>query len=229
MFSLNKFEEIFTFDYFKYLLGCAKLSLIIAVCSVFFGVLFGTLIAACKISRNKFLKGFATVYIDVIRGTPMLLQLMLFYFGLPMLFPKYGLMNFSTQVLITGVIGISFNSSAYSAELIRSGIESIDKGQWEAALSLGFSRRKTMKLIILPQAFKRIIPPMVSEFITLIKDSSLLSSFGAVELLMGAKTIGAKYYNYVIPLCMAGIIYLIMTSIVSFISRIVERKLNSND
>ncbi|MDO4941080.1 MAG: amino acid ABC transporter permease [Erysipelotrichaceae bacterium] len=226
---MNKFAEIFTLDYFKYLFGCAKLSLILAICSVFFGTLFGTLLAACKISRNKFLRGFATVYIDIIRGTPMLLQLMLFYFGLPQLVPGYGNMAFSTQVLITGIIGMSFNSSAYSAELIRSGIESIDKGQWEAALSLGLSRRKAMTLIILPQAFKRIIPPMVSEFITLIKDSSLLSSFGAVELLMGAKTIGAKYYSYIIPLCMAGLIYLLMTSVVSFLSRKLERKLNEND
>ena len=225
---MNKFSEIFTLDYFIYLIKCARISIIVALCSVVFGTLIGTLLAACKISKNKPLKYIATVYIDIVRGTPMMLQLMLFYFGLPLMIKGYSNMAFSTQVMITGIVGMSLNSGAYSAELIRSGIESIDVGQWEAAKSLGLNRRKTMTLIILPQAFKRIIPPMVSEFITLIKDSSLLSSFGAVELLMGAKTIGAKYYSYIIPLCMAGLIYLTLTSFVSFLSRRIEKRLNND-
>lgn len=225
---MNKFSEIVTLDYFIYLFKCAKVSVIVALSSVLLGTLIGTLLAASKISKNKVLKILATVYIDIVRGTPMMLQLMLFYFGLPMMIKGYTNMPFSTQVMITGIVGMSLNSGAYSAELIRSGIESIDKGQWEAAKSLGLSRKKTMTLIILPQAFKRIIPPMVSEFITLIKDSSLLSSFGAVELLMGAKTIGAKYYSYILPLVMAGLIYLTLTTIVSFISRRLEKRLNND-
>lgn len=225
---MNKFSEIFTLDYFLYLLKCAKVSLTLALCSVILGTIIGTLLAACKISSKKPLKLFATIYIDIIRGTPMMLQLMLFYFGLPLMIKSYSNMSFSTQVLITGIVGMSLNSGAYSAELIRSGIESIDKGQWEAAKSLGLSKRKTMTLIILPQAFKRIIPPMVSEFITLIKDSSLLSSFGAVELLMGAKTIGAKYYSYIFPLVMAGLIYLTLTSFIAFLSRKLEKRLNND-
>ena len=226
---MTKFKEIFTIEYFGYLLKCARLSLLLAFSSVFFGTLIGTLLAAMKISKNKVLKFIATVYIDVVRGTPMLLQIMLFYFGLPVFVPGYSNLSFSTQILITGIIGMSLNSAAYSAELIRSGIESIDKGQWEAAKALGLSSSQTMKLVILPQAFKRIVPPMVSELITLIKDSSLLSSFGAVELLMGAKTIGSHFYSYIIPLCMAGMIYLVLTSIISALSRLLERKLSFYD
>lgn len=225
---MNKFSEIFTLEYFIYLLKCARVSIIVALCSVIFGTIIGTLLAACRISNNKVLKSIATVYIDIVRGTPMMLQLMLFYFGLPLMIKGYSNMPFSTQVMITGIVGMSLNSGAYSAELIRSGIESIDVGQWEAAKSLGLNRKKIMTLIILPQAFKRIIPPMVSEFITLIKDSSLLSSFGAVELLMGAKTIGSKYYSYIIPLIMAGLIYLTLTTIVAFLSRKLEKRLNND-
>lgn len=225
---MNKFSEIFTLEYFIYLLKCARVSIIVALCSVIFGTIIGTLLAACRISNNKVLKSIATVYIDIVRGTPMMLQLMLFYFGLPLMIKGYSNMPFSTQVMITGIVGMSLNSGAYSAELIRSGIESIDVGQWEAAKSLGLNRKKIMTLIILPQAFKRIIPPMVSEFITLIKDSSLLSSFGAVELLMGAKTIGSKYYSYIIPLIMAGLIYLTLTTIVAFLSRKLEKGLNND-
>ena len=124
---------------------------------------------------------------------------------------------------------MSINSGAYSAELIRSGIESIDVGQWEAGKSLGLSRFKIMKLIILPQAFKRIIPPMVSEFIVLIKDSSLVSSIGATELLKGSQILGSRYYNYIIPLFMAAIVYLFMTLTISMLAKRLEKRMKVYD
>lgn len=223
------FQKIVTIENFTFLIKASGMSLLLAACSVIIGTLLGTMIAAMKISKNKILKLIASVYVEIIRGTPMLLQLMIFFFGLPQIIPGYSSLSFSTQVFLTGVIGMSINSGAYSAELIRSGIESIDIGQWEAGKSLGLSHHKIMTLIILPQAFKRIIPPLVSEFIVLIKDSSLVSSLGATELLKGAQILGANYYSYVIPLCMAAVIYLFMTVTISTIAKQIEKRLKAYD
>ena len=222
-------EKIITIENISFLISCAKNSLILAVISIVFGLIIGTITAACKISHNKLLRIIANIYIEFIRGTPMLLQLFIFFFGLPQLIPGYSSLAFSTQVFIAGVVGMSINSGAYSAELIRSGIESIDVGQWEAGKSLGLSRFKIMKLIILPQAFKRIIPPMVSEFIVLIKDSSLVSSIGATELLKGSQILGSRYYNYIIPLFMAAIVYLFMTLTISMLAKRLEKRMKVYD
>ena len=124
---------------------------------------------------------------------------------------------------------MSINSGAYSTELIRSGINGVDKGQWEACETLGLTHLQTMKLVILPQAFKRIVPPMISEFITLIKDSSLISCIGAVELLKGSQVIGAEYFDVMSPYCLAAIFYLIMTISISYLGRYVEGKLAESD
>ena len=117
----------------------------------------------------------------------------------------------------------------YQTELIRSGIQGVDKGQWEACETLGISYKTMMKEIILPQAFKQIVPPMVSEFIMLIKDSSLISNIGALELLYAAQVLGKKYYNYLDPLIIAAAMYLILTVLVSWLSKKIERRLAVSD
>ena len=124
---------------------------------------------------------------------------------------------------------MSINSGAYSTELIRSGIMGVDKGQWEACEVLGLNYSQTMKLVILPQAFKRIVPPIVSEFITLIKDSSLISVLGATELLYSAQILGANTFNLIPPLLMSAVFYLIMTLTTSYFARKIERKLSESD
>ena len=124
---------------------------------------------------------------------------------------------------------MSINSGAYTTELIRSGINGVDKGQWEACETLGLSTTQTMKLVILPQAFKRIVPPLISEFITLIKDSSLISTIGAVELLKSAQILGTQYFDAVSAYCIAAIFYLIMTLSISYLGRYIEGKLAVSD
>ena len=128
-----------------------------------------------------------------------------------------------------GAYGAVINCGAYTSELIRSAIQAVDKGQWEASETLGLGYIQMMRYIILPQAFKRIIPPMVSEFITLIKDSSLLSTIGVVELLQAAKTIGTRTYNYVPPLLMASVIYLALTLTISRFSKRLEERMALSD
>ncbi len=213
----------------QYMLKGALMSVVVAVCSLFFGTILGVLGAAAKMSRNKFIKMLGGVYVQIIRGTPMMLQILFFYLGGPVIWKFLFGRVFTPNPFVVGIIAISINSGAYSTELIRSAIQSIDKGQWEASKALGLTYKQMMKLVILPQSFKRILPPFISEFITLIKDSSLLSSIGAVELLTSAKVLGANYYNYIVPLCMASVVYLVMTMTISYFANKLERRLAESD
>ena len=193
------------------------------------GCVIGILFAAAKLSKSKVLRVIGNIYVEIFRGTPMLLQVLFFYLGVPVLYQRITGTRMSADPYIVGLIALSCNSGAYQTELIRSGIQSVDKGQWEAGETLGISYPVVMKEIILPQAFKLIIPPLVSEFITLIKDSSLISNIGALELLYSAQVLGKRYYDYLDPLILAGIMYLCMTVVTSYLSRKVERRMAQSD
>ena len=223
------FKSILTKANLLYMLKAAGMSVEIAVCSVIIGTILGILSAVCKISRNKLLRGIATAYVEIIRGTPMLLQVLFLFLGFPTLYRLLTGSGLSPNPVTIGIIAMSINSGAYSTELIRSAINAIDKGQWEAGMALGLSKGDVMKKIILPQAFKRIVPPMVNEFIVLIKDSSLISTIGGIELLKSAQILGARYYNYLVPLIAASVMYLIMTLTISFFANKLERRLSESD
>lgn len=225
----SAFGSIFTPENLLFLLKGAIISLLIAALSLLIGFVFGVLGASAKISNNKILRGIANVYVEVIRGTPMLLQIMIIFNVVPIIISQITGEVFRMNYYLIGIVAMSINSGAYTTELIRSGINGIDKGQWEACLTLGLSRWQTMRFVILPQAFKRIIPPLVSEFITLIKDSSLISVIGAVELMNSAKVIGTQYYEYMSPYCLAAVYYLIMTLTISYFAKRLERKLAVSD
>ncbi|MBQ3384462.1 MAG: amino acid ABC transporter permease [Erysipelotrichaceae bacterium] len=221
--------SIITPEIFAYLIRGAGMSLLIAAVATAMGLILGTLGAAAKLSRNKFLNALASVYVEVFRGTPMIMQITFAFLALPALVTLILGRPIRFNPLITGIAAISINSGAYTTELIRSGINGVDKGQFEAADTLGLTYRQKMRLVILPQAFKQILPPLVSEFITLIKDSSLLSTIGVVELMKSATTVGANYYAYLPPLTVASGIYLVMTLVISAISKLIERRLAVSD
>ena len=208
-------EKYLTPDNITFMLQAAVVSVVIAALALTFGLCLGILGAAGRISKNKVAHGIATFYVETIRGTPMMLQILFFYLGVPS--------------IVRSITGNPFNSGAYTTELIRSAIQAVDAGQWEASRTLGLGYRQMMRFIILPQAFKRIIPPLVSEFITLIKDSSLLSTIGVVELLQSAKTIGTYTYNYVPPLLMASVVYLALTLTISRFSSKLEERMALSD
>ncbi|MBQ3375217.1 MAG: amino acid ABC transporter permease [Erysipelotrichaceae bacterium] len=220
---------IITPEIFIYLLKGAGMSLFIAAIATTMGLILGTLGAAAKLSRSRFLNFIASVYVEVFRGTPMMMQITFAFLALPALVTLILGKPIRFNPLVTGIAAISINSGAYTTELIRSGINGVDKGQFEAADTLGLTYRQKMKLVILPQAFKQILPPMVSEFITLIKDSSLLSTIGVVELMKSATTVGANYYAYLPPLTVASGIYLVLTLVISAISKVIERRLAVSD
>ena len=218
-----------TADNLIFLLQGAGKSLLLAACALFFGLILGVLGAAAKISKHKILRLIGNVYVELIRGTPMLLQILFLYIAFPLLMRSITGERFIPDPYVCGAIAMSINSGAYSTELIRSGIMGVDKGQWEACEVLGLNYTQTMKLIILPQAFKRIIPPIVSEFITLIKDSSLISVLGATELLYSAQILVANTFNLIPPLLASAVLYLIMTLTTSYFARKIERRLSVSD
>ncbi len=225
----SAFDEIFTVSNLLFLLKGAGISLGLAAISLFFGLILGIIGAACKISKNRLLQIIANVYVEVIRGTPMLLQIYLIFNVVPMIVSSFTGEAFRMNYYVIGIIAMSINSGAYQVELIRSGINGVDKGQWEACETIGLSYFQTLRFVILPQAFKRIIPPLVSEFITLIKDSSLISCIGAIELMNASRVLGNQYYEYMTPYCLAGVYYLVMTLTISQISKALERKLSESD
>ena len=221
--------SIITKDIWIYLLKGAGLSVMIAAIAVIMGIVLGTLGAAGKMSRHKIFNIIAGAYVELFRGTPMMMQITFAFLALPALITLILGHPVRFNPLVTGIVAIGVNSGAYTTELIRSGINSIDIGQFEAADTLGLSYKQKMSKIILPQAFKVILPPLVSEFITLIKDSSLLSTIGVVELMKSATTVGANYYAYLPPLTAASLIYLVLNLIVSYSSKILEKRLAASD
>ncbi|MDD5792313.1 MAG: amino acid ABC transporter permease [Erysipelotrichaceae bacterium] len=226
---IEAFIKIFTTENILFMLKGARISLLIAICGTGMGIVLGVIAAILKISRNRFLNLIGGLYVEIIRGTPMLLQLSFFYLGVPALYQQLTGNYWSAPALLVGIVAIAINSGAYSCELIRSAINSIDKGQWEAGMSIGLSRNEIMKEIILPQSFKRILPPLANEFIVLIKDSSLVSTIGVVDLMKSSTILGTKYYNYFVPMIGTAIVYLTLTLITSKLTSIMERRLAESD
>ena len=166
------FAEVFTSENIIYLAKGALLSLLIAAISLLLGLILGVIGASGKRSKHIVPRAIANFYVEVIRGTPLLLQILLIFSVIPSIYTAITGTVLRINVYLIGIIALSLNSGAYQTELIRSGINGVDKGQWEACETLGLSTKQAMRFVILPQAFKRIVPPVTSEFITLIKDSS---------------------------------------------------------
>ncbi len=222
-------SKFLTAENIGFLLQGAGLSLALAFGALVIGMVIGVILASAKLSKVKIFNWLASIYVELFRGTPMLLQIFFFYLGVPVLIRMITGVRIRMDVTVVALIALSLNSGAYQTELIRSGIQGVEKGQWEACETLGISYWTMMLKVILPQAFKRIIPPMVSEFITLIKDSSLASCIAVGELMYNTQVLGARYYNYLYPLVIAAVIYLCMTLVISWIARRLERRLAVSD
>jgi arginine/lysine/histidine/glutamine transport system substrate-binding/permease protein len=207
------------------LLKGAGVTLLLTVLSFSFGLLGGTALAMVLQAPWAFAHRLCRIYIDFFRGTPMLVQLFLIYFGLPALLQSMEL-PFTINRLAAAVIALSLNVAAYLAETLRSGIESIDRGQWEAADALGFSPVERMRCIVAPQAIRRILPPLANEFITLIKDTSLAAVIGFDELFrQGQLMVATSYRAFEIYIAVA-LIYLVMTTTASILFKRLEARMH---
>ena len=204
---------------FPLLLEGAFITIEITTISVGLGGLFGLIVCLMRIAGPAVIRFLARVYVDFLRGTPLLVQIFMIYFALP------SLLGQRIDPFIAAIAACSLNSAAYIAEIFRSGIESIDKGQMEAGRSLGLSWAQTMRLIILPQAFKRIVPLLGNEFIAMLKDSSLVSVIGFEELTRrGQLIISRTYASFEIWLVVA-LLYLFLTFLISRLVAYMERRL----
>lgn len=223
------FNKVFTIENIVFLFKGAMVSLLIAVIALIFGLILAIINNAFKRSGNRILKGISDIYVTIIRGTPLLVQILVIYSVIPALYTVFTGKVLRINTIVIGMIAMSINSGAYQTELLRSGISSVDKGQWEAASALCLSGSTTLKKIILPQAFKIIVPPLISEFITLFKDSSLLSCIGVVELLKASQILGTNYYDVMSPYLLAMIYYLTVTIIITKIGNVIEKRLAESD
>ena len=208
---------------FPLLLLGAGVTIKITVMSVALGVLIGLFVGIARICRVRPLRFLAAVYVDFFRGTPLLVQIFLFYFAVPVITGQ----RIDPYVAAVGSCGI--NSGAYVAEIVRAGIQSIDDGQMEAGRSLGMTWAQTMRYIIVPQAIKRVIPPLGNEFIALLKDSSLVSVIGFEELTRRGQLIIAKTYGSLEIWFSVAIIYLVMTLSISRLVAYLEKRYNTDD
>ncbi|MFC4736792.1 amino acid ABC transporter permease [Bacillus daqingensis] len=221
---LENLQEIFSSPHYTntlpFLWRGMQLTLLVTFVGVFIGFIIGSLIGLMRLSKNKVVYGIATVYIEAFRGTPILVQALFLYFG----FSDFLGINFTA--IQAGILVIALNAGAYIAEIVRGGVESIDKGQMEAGRSMGMTSTQTMRYIIWPQAFKRMIPPLGNQFIISLKDTSIFAviSLGEMTYLMRqyVSTTGDPFVPYIM-LCLG---YLIITIPSMVILRRVERRLD---
>ncbi|HWL12628.1 MAG TPA: amino acid ABC transporter permease [Ureibacillus sp.] len=206
-----------------YILEGIGVTLQIVVCATIIGLVLGILLALCKIGTIKPLKWFAEFYTSIFRGTPLVLQLMIIYYAMPQI------IGFNIEAMPAAIIAFGLNSAAYISEIIRAGINAVDKGQQEAAKALGVPYGKMMKDIILPQAMKNILPSLMNEFITLNKESAIVTVIGALDIMRRAYVVGGDTFRYLEPLLIAGIIYYIMTLVLTFLGKMIEKRMRRSD
>jgi polar amino acid transport system permease protein len=214
-------DKYFNIDYglqfLPHLLYAARLTILLSLAGEFFGIIIGLAMALMRLSHHRLIRAPAVLYINLFRGTPLLVQLMFIYFALPFA-------GVNLEPIQAGMVGLALNSGAYVAEIFRAGIQSVHRGQMEAARSLGMSHAQAMRYVILPQAFRVVIPPLTNEFVALLKDSSLASVILVQELAYQMRALASATYNLT-SYTMAAALYLIMTLPLSRLSNYLEKKL----
>lgn len=210
-------------DDYLFILRGIPVTLLFTLLSVLFGLIWATVLSLLKISIFKPFQWFANAYTSIFRGTPLLLQLAIIYYATPQL------IGYDITALQAGVATFTLNSGAYMSETIRAGIQAVDKGQSEASMSLGVPYPLMMKDVILPQALKNILPALVNETVSLLKDSSLVSTVGVVEILRAAQIVGSNKYIYFEPLLIAGVIYYVLVMALTSGASTLERRLKRSE
>lgn len=227
--KISKFIDIFWNNngYAKVVEGLQN-TLIIAISGLLIGIVIGTLIATVRVLPKykrlpRILNGFCSFYVALFRGTPMVVQLLVFYY---VLLPIIGWNITGVQVALL-VFGL--NSGAYISEIMRSGIQSVDPGQMEAARAVGFTFGTSMIKIVIPQAVKNILPTLGNEFITLIKETSVVSFVGAADLYVAFSYIGSNSYEFMVPYLVMALIYIVLVLVISLLIKLMERSLKKSD
>ncbi|PRY83172.1 ABC transporter substrate-binding protein/permease [Alkalibacterium olivapovliticus] len=211
-------DDGFVASYWEYFWDGTLITLLISALGVIFGLIIGSLLALMRLSKQVLVRFPATAYVEFVRGTPLLIQVMFIYFASGMFF--------NLPALIAGIIAVSLNSGAYIAEIIRGGINSVNKGQDEAARSLGMSKKQTMRHIVFPQALKNIWPALGNEFITIIKESSIVSVIGVGELIFQTRVVRSISFQGILPLFVTMLIYFVLTYTLTKLLNFYEGRMN---
>lgn len=204
-------------------------TLLLTLLALVFAMVIGLIFALCNVSRVKALNVVGTIYVDAIRGVPLIVLAYFIYFGFPQGMKLLGFTNFRLPALQAGTIALAMNCGAYMAEIFRAGIQSIDKGQMEAARSLGLPYGKSMRRVILPQAFKVMVPSIINQFIITLKDTSILSVIGYPELTNMGKTISGNTFKSLQTWAIVGIFYMVVIITLSKVAKVIERRLKKNE
>lgn len=212
--------------YGSMLLGALGKTLLLTLLSLVFAMIIGLIFSLMNVGKNRFLNFVGVMYVDGVRGVPLIVLAYFIYFGLPAGIKMLGVQDFRLTALQAGTIALAMNCGAYMAEIIRAGIESVDKGQMEASRSLGLNYRLSMQTIVLPQAIRTMIPSIINQFIITLKDTSILSVIGFPELTNMGKTISGNTFKSLETWAIVGIMYMIVIITLSKIAKKIERRMN---
>lgn len=212
--------------YWSMLLQAMGKTLLLCLLSLIFAMVIGMVFALMNVGRNRAMNLVGTVYVDAVRGVPLIVLAYFIYFGVPSGVKMLGIQNFRLSALQAGTIALSMNCGAYMAEIIRAGIESVDKGQMEASRSLGLTYGKSMRLVVLPQAIRTMIPSIINQFIITLKDTSILSVIGFPELTNMGKTISGNTFKSLETWAIVGIMYMVVIVTLSKVAKRIERRVS---
>ncbi len=221
----GKIDGAFIAQWAPYILGGVPLTIIISVASIAVAIVLATLGSLGRLSGNAVIYGIASFYVSLVRGTPLIVQLLFFYLALPQIWEGFA----SIDLVVLGISALAFNYGAYMTEIFRAGIQAVPRGQLEAAAALGMHERTTMRRIVLPQAIRIITPAIGNEFIAMIKDSALVSIITVQELLWRAQEIGQSHFRSLDTLLLAALVYWILTIILSLFQDRLEKRMAESE
>ncbi len=208
------------------LFGALGKTLLLTLLSLFFAMILGMIFALMNVGKNRFLNLLGTVYVDAVRGVPLMVLAFFIYFGIPAGIKGMGIQDFRLSALQAGTMALALNCGAYMAEIIRAGIESVDKGQMEASRSLGLTYGKSMRLVVLPQAIRTMVPSIINQFIITLKDTSILSVIAFPELMNMGKIISGNTGMVLQTWTIVGLMYMVVIITLSKIAKRIERRVN---
>lgn len=211
--------------YWNMLLSAMGKTLLLTLLSLIFAMIIGMIFALMNVGKNRAFNLIGTVYVDAVRGVPLIVLAYFIYFGVPSGIKMLGIQDFHLTALQAGTIALSMNCGAYMAEIIRAGIESVDKGQMEASRSLGLSYAKSMRLVVIPQAIRTMIPSIINQFIITLKDTSILSVIGFPELTNMGKTISGNTFKPLQAWAIVGVMYMVVIITLSKVAKKIERRI----
>jgi len=220
--STGRIDGPFLGKWGPYILGGIPITIFVSVLAIFFATIFAIVGALGRLSRVAPIYSIATLYVSLVRGTPLIVQVFFVYSALP----EFGIV---LPALVAGVFALSFNYGAYMTEIFRAGIQAIPRGQLEAAQALGMTERQTMQRIVLPQAIRIVIPAIGNEFIAMIKDSALVSFVGLQELFWRARTVGSGNFQSFSTLMLAALVYWLLTIVFSLVQERLEKRMAESD